>query len=64
MLLFLRFNLMAREERIVTVSNGLCLCVQVTSHALAGIEKVVGHYGHNRLKVSDLFALFVIDQRT
>jgi len=27
---------------------------QVTNHALAGIEEIVGHYGHNRLKVLEL----------
>jgi len=35
----------------VRVRVRVCVCVQLTSHALAGIEKVVGHYGHNRLKV-------------
>jgi hypothetical protein len=26
-------------------------CMQVTSHALAGVEDILGRYGHNKLKV-------------
>jgi len=29
-------------------------------HTLAGIEKIIGQYGDNRLKVSDLFVLLII----
>jgi len=32
--------------------------LQVTNHALAGIEKIIGHYGHNRLKVS--YQLYIL----
>jgi len=36
----------------------------VTNHALAGIEEIAGHYGHNRLKVSHFFSVHTLEHVT
>ena len=41
----------------VCVSCCVCVCLQALDHITAGMEDILGHVGHNRVRVSELYVV-------